>query len=83
MIDSKKIKLEEVYDAHEAFREAQRAAADAREAWIDAMVEAKKAKATQQEIAEQCVVEDDLRDEGDHLSRQRVAQFLSERKAFT
>lgn len=79
MIDAKKLALEEVEGAANDFREAQQAQRDARERFIDKIVEARSVKATQQEIAERCVVDPDD-PEGNHLSRQRVAQFLDERK---
>jgi hypothetical protein len=82
VIDSKKLALDEVGDAAEDFREMQHQVHLARERFIDTMVAAREANATQQEIAERCVIDPDD-PEGEHLSRQRVAQFLKERKTFT
>lgn len=79
MIDDKKLALDEVGDTAEDFREMQHQMHLARERWIDAMVAARAVNATQQEIAERCVIDPDD-PEGEHLSRQRVAQFLKERK---
>lgn len=79
MIDSKKTALEEVEQAAEDFREAQAGTLRARERFIDAIVTAREANATQQEIAERCVIDADDPD-GNHLSRQRVAQFIKERR---
>lgn len=66
--------LQYVADKHVEYRRAQMDMSDAREAFIDALVEAKDAKATQEEIAAQCQTPDGP------LSRQRIAQFLKERK---
>lgn len=82
MIDNKKIALQEVYESAEDYRESQQATLRAREKFIDTIVQARSSKATQQEIAEQCVIDPDDPD-GQHLSRQRVAQFLSERKGIS
>lgn len=59
---------------HHEYRNAQMNMSDAREAFIDALVEAAEAKATQEEIASKCQTPDGP------LSRQRIAQFLKERK---
>lgn len=66
--------LKYVEDAHTAYRVAQESMHEAREEFIDALVEAKDAKATQEDIAAQCQTPDGP------LSRQRIAQFLKERK---
>jgi hypothetical protein len=76
LTDAKQVALDEVHQAAETFRQAQQATSQAREAFIDKIIEARDLKATQQEIAEQCVTDEP---EG-HLSRQRVAQFINERK---
>ncbi len=78
MNDEKKAALEKVYAAAEDYRETQAMALRARERFIDTIVDAKAAKATQQEIADNCPIEPD--NPTKHLSRQRVAQFLNERK---
>lgn len=78
MIDGKKIALDEVYEAAEDYRESQQATLRARERFIDSIITARQSKATQQEIAERCVIDPDDPD-GHHLSRQRVAQFIGER----
>lgn len=66
--------LQYVEDAHTAYRVSQENMHEAREEFIDALVEAKGAKATQEEIAAKCQTPDGP------LSRQRIAQFLKERK---
>lgn len=70
--------LDAVYEAAEYYRESQQGTARARERFVDSIMEAKKAKATQEEIAERCVIEAD--NPHQHLSRQRVAQFINERR---
>lgn len=75
---SKDDRLQEVFDAAEHYRESQAAMLRAREDFIDAIIDAKSARATQQEIAERCVIEPD--NPSKHLSRQRVAQFIDERR---
>ena len=77
MID-KEAALDAVGEAAEEYRESQNSTGRAREAFIDAIMEAKEAKATQQEIAQRCVIEPD--DTSKHLSRQRIAQFMNERR---
>jgi hypothetical protein len=77
-VTDKQQALQEVFDAAEDYREMQRATLKAREIFIDKIVDAKTAKATQQEIAERCVIEPD--NPNKHLSRQRVAQFIDERR---
>lgn len=79
MIDNKKIALEEVHEAAEDFRESQASTLRDRERFIDAIMAARRVGATQQEIADRCVIDPDD-PEGNHLSRQRVAQFINERK---
>lgn len=79
MLDAKKTALEEVYDTAEDFRESQAATKRARERFVDAILSARQAKATQQEIAERCVIDPDD-PQGQHLTRQRVAQFIDERR---
>lgn len=81
MSDIKRSKLDAVLAAATDFREMQHQTAVAREYFIDTILEAKDAKATQQEIAERCVI-DPLKPT-QHLSRQRVAQFIDERKRAT
>lgn len=71
---SKQDALSYVLQKHDEYRHAQEDMSDAREAFIDALVEAKDAKATQEEIAAQCQTPDGP------LSRQRIAQFLKERR---
>lgn len=71
--------LEAVGEAAENYRESQQSTARHREIFIDTIMDAKDAKATQQEIAQRCVIEPDNTKK--HLSRQRVAQFINERKA--
>lgn len=71
---SKDHALRVVSDKHTMYRHAQEDMHDSREAFIDAIVEAKGANATQEEIAAQCPTPDGP------LSRQRIAQFLKERK---
>lgn len=75
---SKEAKLQEVYEAAEYYRESQAKTARAREQFIDSIMDAKAARATQYEIAERCVIEPD--NPTKHLSRQRVAQFIDERR---
>jgi hypothetical protein len=77
-VSDKASKLKEVLEAAEDYREAQQATQRARERFVDSIVAAKDAKATQQEIAERCVIEPDNPQK--HLSRQRVAQFIDERR---
>jgi len=79
MLDAKKTALEEVYEAAEDFRESQASTARARERFVDKILAARSAKATQQDIAERCVIDPDD-PQGKHLSRQRVAQFIDERR---
>lgn len=79
MLDAKKTALEEVYQAAEGFRESQAATSRARERFVDSILNARASKATQQEIAERCVIDPDD-PQGQHLSRQRVAQFIEERR---
>jgi hypothetical protein len=69
--------LEDVYNSAEHYREMQLATRRARESFLDAIMVARDAKATQQQIAERCVVEPDTTK---HLSRQRVAQLMNERR---
>jgi hypothetical protein len=71
-------KLQEVFEAAEYYRESQANTARARERFVDSIMDAKAAKATQYEIAERCVIEPD--NPTKHLSRQRVAQFIDERR---
>jgi len=66
--------LQAVEDKHTEYRYAQEDMHRAREAFIDSLVEAKDAKCTQEEIASKCQTPDGP------LSRQRIAQFLKERK---
>lgn len=75
----KEAALDAVGEAAENYRESQQSTSRHREMFIDAIMEAKDSKATQQEIAERCVIEPD--NTSKHLSRQRVAQFINERKA--
>lgn len=82
MLDAKKTALEEVYEAAEDYREAQAATKNARERFVDRILDARTAKATQQEIAERCVIDPDD-PQGEHLSRQRVAQFIDERRKWS
>jgi hypothetical protein len=70
-----------VYEAATEYRESQAHAVQARERFIDAIMEAKGARATQEEIAQRCVIEPG--NPNKHLKRQRVAQFMSERKSVT
>lgn len=77
MID-KEAALDAVGEAAEHYRESQQSTGRARERFIDAIMDAKDAKATQQEIAQRCVLEPD--NTSQHLSRQRVAQFMNERR---
>lgn len=79
MLDAKKTALDEVYEAAEDYRESQSATYKARERFVDSILDARTAKATQQEIAERCVIDPDD-PQGQHLSRQRVAQFINERR---
>ena len=60
---------------HHEYRATQEDAHAAREAFIDALEDAKAAKATQEEMAAECTTQ-----EGP-LSRQRIAQFLKERRS--
>lgn len=78
MTDTKRARLDEVLQAAEDYREAQAATLRARERFVDSIIEAKDAKATQAEIAQRCVIEPD--NPNKHLSRQRVAQFIDERR---
>lgn len=74
-MNQKEVSLQEVGDLADIYRDALARADVLREAWIDRMVEAREAGATQQEIAEMCP-----NPEGTGmLSRQRIAQFLKER----
>lgn len=77
-MNEKEVALEAVGEAAEDYRESQDATGRARERFIDSIIDAKDSKATQQEIAQRCVLESD--DPSRHLSRQRVAQFINERK---
>lgn len=77
----KEAALDAVGEAAENYRESQQSTGRHREMFVDAIIDATDAKATQQEIAERCVVEPDNTNK--HLSRQRVAQFINERKAKT
>ncbi len=74
-MSEKKQALEDVESAFVDYRVMQEGALQARESFIDSIVEARDAKASQQEIAECCAVPGDK-----HLSRQRVHQFLDERR---
>jgi hypothetical protein len=70
-----------VFDTAEEFRTAQQAVAPGgriREKFIDAIMDAKDEKASQREIAERCVIEPN--NPTKHVSRQRVAQFIEERR---
>lgn len=69
MSDFKGMKLDEVEMAWGSFQAATALAAQRREQFIDIVQEAKQAKATQQEVADRV-----------GLSRQRIAQFLDERR---
>jgi hypothetical protein len=75
----KKTALDDVEAAAEDYREAQAQTKRERERFIDMIMDAKAARATQQEIAERCVIDPDD-PTGRHLSRQRVAQFMNERR---
>lgn len=75
----KEAALDAVGEAAENYRESQQSTERHREMFVDSIIEAKEAKATQHEIAQRCVVEPD--NPNKHLSRQRVAQFINERKA--
>ena len=66
--------LQYVENKHEEYRHVQEDMHDSREAFIDALVEAKNANCTQEEIAARCLTPDGP------LSRQRIAQFLKERR---
>jgi hypothetical protein len=77
-VNDKEAALDSVAEAAEDYRESQDATGRARERFIDSIIDAKDAKATQQEIAQRCVIESDNTQK--HLSRQRVAQFINERK---
>jgi len=77
-LSEKNDRLQEVNEAAEAYREVQLATLEARERFVDAIVAAREAKATQQEIAEQCVIEPG---NSHHLSRRRIAQFIKERES--
>ena len=79
MLDDKKSALDDVEEAAEDFRESQAATARARERFVDRIQDARSARATQQEIADRCVIDPDDPN-GEHLSRQRVAQFIDERR---
>jgi hypothetical protein len=77
---SKEDKLQRVYETAEAFRVAQQSVAPGgriREEFIDSIMDAKDAKASQREISERCVIEPNS---SKHVSRQRVAQFIEERR---
>jgi hypothetical protein len=76
----KETALQAVEQAAADFRELQEAMKQGRERFIDAIMYAHgTARATQQEIAERCFV--DFEDpDGEHLSRQRVSQYITERK---
>lgn len=76
MTDIRIIKLEEVIAAAEEFRQARMAQYQARERFIDTLVAAHEARCTQRQIAERCVIEPG---QTDHISRQRVSQFIEER----
>lgn len=67
-----------LFDAAEDYRATQLAMGKARERFIDAIITAKRAQATHNEIAEQCVIEVG---NSQHLSRQRISQFIDERRA--
>lgn len=77
-MSDKQDKLQAVFEAAEDYRESQNSTARARERFIDSIMDAKDAKATQAEIAQRCVIEPDNANK--HLSRQRVAQFIDERR---
>jgi hypothetical protein len=69
MEDNKQIKLSAVVEAYERYQECQEMTTEARENFIDKVMDARAAKATQQQIADEV-----------ELSRQRIAQFMDERK---
>lgn len=73
----KEIKLDEVEAAAETYRLARRAVFLARENFIDAIMQARAAKVTQQSIAERSVIDPYGTKP---MSRQRVTQFIEERK---
>lgn len=62
-------KLNAVIEAYGQYQECQDMTSEARENFIDKVLEAREAKVTQQQIADEV-----------ELSRQRIAQFMDERK---
>lgn len=69
MSEFKEVKLTEVEQAWNSLQAAQAQVQQRRETFIDTLQAAKQAKATQQEMADRI-----------NLSRQRIAQFLDERR---
>lgn len=77
-MSSKQDALERVHQAAEAYRLSQHATQRARERFVDSLMDARAAKATYEELAHESVIVPN--DPGKHVSRQRVAQFMNERK---